>query len=386
MRSKTNLMAASRQWAERPADQRFWTLQDLLDRTKLYAEQCVIKPVALGECSVIPNGDDLRLVGPEGHSAEFMHYSFGQVAGLAQAPASYLRALPAPLASQCLNHGLAHVGGEQSLMFHKNGGLHLRCVTSDKYARIWNWEVAELALALQEQEGWRTPPARPCGLPNIEVRTATKEDVLRNSAHPSMGIKVGDSISPAGLYASDHDLFIFQVNEDYPVEAGDGETLYRGVFWRNSEVGECKWRGTFFLYDSVCGNHIVWGAKVLAEIAITHTGSARERFAEAMASCHAYISHAASDDEKRIEVAKGTILGSTQVEVVETVFKKQFGLSKRECEDSYVLAVRHADDHGNNPHSAWGYAAGVTRLSQGRYTDERDRMDRAAGKILSLAL
>lgn len=383
---KTSLMAASRQWAERPADQRFWTLQELLDRTKMYAEQCVVKPVPLGACEVITAGEDLRLAGPEGGEAEFMHYSFGQVASLAQAPASYLRTLPAQLAADNLNHGLMRLEGTQSLMFHKNGGLHLRCVTSDKYARIWNWEVAELALALQENDGWVTPPARPCGIAGVPVRKATQSDVLVKTAHPELGIRVGDDISPAGLYASDHDLFIFQVNEDAAIDAGDGETMYRGVFWRNSEVGECKWRGTFFLYDSVCGNHIVWGAKVLAEIAITHTGSARERFAEAMASVNSYICHAASEDEARIRAAKQKVIGAGKDDIVKLVFRPAIGLSKRECEDSYVLAVRHADSHGGDPHTAWGYAAGVTRLSQGKYADDRDRMDRAAGRIIEMAL
>lgn len=386
MKTKTNLTQASRQWSERPSDQRFWTLQELLDRTKLYAEQCVVKPVALSDCLVTTNGDDLRLIGPEGGSAEFMHYSFGQISGLAQAPASYLRTLPAELAASCLNNGLERVNGEQSLMFHKNGGLHLRCVTSDKYARIWNWEVAELALALQEQEGWVTPPARPSGIPDVQTRIATQSDVLRNSAHPTLGIKVGDTISPAGLYASDHDCFIFQVNEEAVIDAGGGETMYRGVFWRNSEVGECKWRGTFFLYDSICGNHIVWGAKVLAEIAIRHTGRAREAFAEAMASVNAYISHAASEDEVRIKTAKSHVLGTNKDDIVKLVFGKQLGLSKRECEDAYVLAVRHNEDHGGDPTTAWGYAAGVTRLSQGRWADDRDRMDRSAGKIIEMAL
>jgi len=158
------------------------------------------------------------------------------------------------------------------------------------------------------------------------------------------------------------------------------------VFWTNSEVGECKWRGTFFLYDSICGNHIIWGAKVLVEIAIRHTGRAREAFAEAMACVNSRMLRAESQDIKLIGAAKGYILGATKVEVVESVFKHQFGLSKRECEDSYVLAERFNEDHGGNPNSAWGYAAGVTRLSQGKYCDDRDRMDRAAGKILGMSV
>lgn len=396
MNTKQNLTTASKQWQFRPADQRFWTLAELYERTKRYAEESRVHTLSLSECAVIPTDDgDMYLQGPQGGAAQFQHYSFGQIAGHCRAPAEYLRGLPSSLAAQNLNHGLAKIQGKQTLMFHKNGGLHLRCVTSDKYSRIWNYEIAELALALEEGEGWRTPPARSPQLDPGECRTdargliptriATEADVLRKSAHPNLGIKVGDTISPAGLYASDHDCFIFQVNEDIAIEAGGGETLYRGVFWSNSEVGQARWRGTMFLYDTICGNHIVWGARIVAEISIQHTGKAREAFSEAMATVSSRALRAASEDEDRIRTAKSYQLGERKESIVELIFRKPFGLSKAECTDAYTLAVRHEDEHGNNPHSAWGYAAGLTRLSQQGYADDRVRMDRAAGRILEMA-
>ena len=384
---KQNLTAASRQWAIRPSDERFWTLEELYNRTKRYADESRIKNLALSECEVIPTeSGDLLLMGPERKgAAEFQHYSFGQFANICEAPASYLRGLPAPLAAANLNHGLSQVRGESSLMFHQNGGLHLRCVTSDKYARIWNYEIAELALALEEQEGWRTPPARPCGLENVPVRIATQTDVLRNSSHPGLGIRVGDEISPSGLYASDHDCFIFQVNENKSVDGGDGESLYRGVFWSNSEVGSARFRATLFLYETVCGNHICWNTKTIGEVSIRHTGEARRAFTEAMATVNQRIDRSASEDYQMIQAAKHKQLGETKDEVISFVFGKSFGLSKGECTDAYTLADRYSEHHGNNPHSAWGFAAGVTRLSQTGFADQRDRMDRAAGKLLQTA-
>lgn len=385
MSSRSNLYTASRQWSERPPDERFWTLRELFERTREYAHESRVSTVALNQCEIQPfNGDDLALVGPNGYPAQFQNYSFGQLAGMCGAPANYLRELPADIAAANLNHGLKRIQGEQSLMFHKNGGLHLRCVTSDKYKRIWNYEIAELALALEENEGWRTPPARPSGNGGV-TRIATYDDVLRNSAHPGLGIKVGDTIAPSGLYASDHDCFIFQVNEDKAVDGGDGETLYRGVFWSNSEVGDARFRATLFLYETICGNHICWGTKTLAEVSIRHTGEARRGFTEAMATITDRMNRSASEDRNRIQCAKVKLLGESKADVVTFVFGKGFGLSKSECEQSYVLAERHADEHGNNPNTAWGFAAGVTRLSQQMYADKRDSMDRAAGKILETA-
>jgi hypothetical protein len=383
----TNLVAASRQWAVRPADQRFWTLSELLEKTRTYAEESKVKELALSTCSVQPTDDnDLLLYGPtRQHGAKFQHYAFGQFSNLCEAPASYLRQLPAPIAADCLNHGLSKLSGRQQIMFHQNGGLDVRCITSDRYSRIWNYEIANLALALEENEGWKTPPARPCGLENVPTRQATEADVLRKSAHPSLGVKVGDEISPSGLYASDHDCFIFQVNEDRAINGGDGETLYRGVFWSNSEVGAARFRATLFLYESVCGNHICWNTKTIGEVTIRHTGEARRAFSEAMASITARMETAASDDEIRIRQAKQKLLGQSKEEVVDFVYGKSFGLSRKDCEEAYVLADRHADLHGNEPNSAWGFASGVTRLSQQNYADKRDAMDRAAGKVLQLA-
>ena len=385
-RRASNLTTASREWAQRPADQRFWTVQDLYYKSMLYAEQSRVDSVELSKCQVKPlPGDDLGLEGPHGSVATFQHYSFNQLCGICQAPAAYLRELPAELVSANMNHGLARQRGAQSLMFHKNGGLQLRCVTSKDYSRIWNYQVAEMALALEESEGWRTPPARPCGLQGVPVRIATDQDVLRNSAHPTMGVKVGDDISPSGLYVSDHDLFIFQVNENYAVDAGGGEMLYRGLFWSNSEVGDARFQGTCFLYDSICGNHICWGAKIVAEISIIHRGNAQDIFREAMAQATLLVGQSVQDDERRIQAAKQYQLGPGQPEVVKMVFGKQWGMTKQQCEDAYVLATRHAEEHNTEPNTAWGYAAGITRLSQGLYGDKRVELDRAAGRVLELA-
>jgi len=169
-----------------------------------------------------------------------------------------------------------------------------------------------------------------------------------------------------------------------PIDGGGGEMMYRGVFWSSSEVGAARFRGTMFLYDTVCDNHIVWGAKVIAEISIRHTGEARREFSQAMATITDRIGESAAKDEQRILQAKRWELAPTKEKLISLVFGKQLGLTRTECEQAYALADRYSEDHGDNPRSAWGYAAGVTRLSQGAYMDQRDRLDRAAGRILDI--
>lgn len=403
--SKTNLMAASAQWSSRPADQRFWTLSDLHSFKKRYEAETSTALVPLGKCEIRPLTDDpkeLVLVGPKGGGATFSHYSFGQLCSLVGAPASYLRELPAELAAQNVRHGLRSMATDKdySLMFHANGGRQLRCVTSEKYERIFDSEVAEMALRLQDR-GWVTPPARvPYSITDLKTgksspytgpsRIATEQDCLKHRM-AGLGIQPGDVIAPAGIYGSDHDTFIFQVNEDRPIDAGNGEVLYRGVFWTNSEVGNKKFRGTMFWYEGVCGNHIVWSAKVVAEIEIRHVGEARAKFAEVYNQVLQMSDMDTRNDVKRIQSAKqfrlADVTGKTKEEaekaVVDVVFRKGL-MSRVQAEQSLETAKRFQDIHGD-PFSAWGFAAGATRFSQSlQYQDQRDQLDRAAGKVLEM--
>ena len=108
-------------------------------------------------------------------------------------------------------------------------------------------------------------------------------------------------------------------------------------------------------------------------------------FAQAMATVTERTQRSALEDESRIKTAKGYELAGSKDDIVTLIFGKQLGLTRGECIDAYAIAEKCEDDHGGNPRSAWGFAAGVTRLSQGQFADTRDRMDRAAGRILELA-
>ena len=160
------------------------------------------------------------MIGKTNVPAKFTHYSFGQIASRVKAPPSYLRELPATLAAQNLNYGLANQKDPEAsakLLIHRNGDMLVRCFTSAKYQRIWNYEVSNQLQGLQEF-GWRVPPARPAGLDNERTRIATEADCLVDRKFGSLSVKPGDTIAPAGLYASDRDMFVFMVNENAMLE------------------------------------------------------------------------------------------------------------------------------------------------------------------------
>lgn len=400
MATTKNLYAANAQWATRPADQRFWTLEDAHAYCRGYADTAAEIDLDFGAENVLAvAGGNLAVSlddGKAGTTATFTHWGFGQLARMAGAPADYLRKLPAPVAAQCLEAGLdAHFQGRDEMtvqaLVHANGTNVLRAITSDKYTRFWNHQVFERLVDLQ-QFGWRVPPARPANKPGEQTRPATAADCL-DVRMAGLGVKPGDPIAPAGIYASDHDMFAFLVNENNRLDDGTDGGLSRGFFVRNSEVGASSLKLTLFHYRHVCGNHIVWDASDVVDIAIRHVGDVGGRFAlEAEGALSKYLAASAKDEQERIDRARTLRLGGTAEEVLDAVFKVMrkgqraympSGMSMKTLQ----AAMAAITDQDGDPFTVWGFANGMTRLSQQTpYADERAFLDRAASQVLALAV
>ena len=400
-----NLYDAYAQWAKRPADERFASLPAMLDTCRYYYEQACESSVPFNTLRAMGNDQsgEVTLMGNTGLEARLTHWAFGKMASFANAPATYLRKLPPTLAATCLNYGLqqCNVSAPVELLFHHTPPEHnqlslpnipsasdklliLRALTSEKYTRIWNWEVIEHLMPLLEQ-GWRVPPARPAFDDQPGARRATDEDIL--DAQGFLSIKVGDWIAPAGLYASAHDMFIFLINEQNRIRDGKtGAGLSRGVFFENSEVGDKALRCTTFLYRHVCGNHIVWDASNVIKLSIRHIGKARKKFADIVFDLKQYANAAASCDEATIRRTQARCLAKTKDEVLDLLFKRfHYSISLEQLDEAFDLAQAH-DAIDGDPHTAWGMAQGITRLSQQTpHADVRDRLDRTAGKVLKIA-
>lgn len=386
-----NLYAASKQWAERPDDQRFESIPEMIAATKHYAEsagQATVNLRALHVSAV--DGENLAITGPTGQPALLTHWSFGQLASRLQTPPSYLRSLPPELSATLINHGLQNRTAKDDsakLLIHCNGSMVCRAATTDSYARIWNHEILERIEPLM-QYGWQVPPARPCRAGQAGSRKATEADVLRMSTRmKGLGIKVGDTIAPAGLYASDHDCFAFLVNESVTVEDGSEGGLCRGFFVSNSEVGAASLKFTSFLYRTVCGNHIVWGAKQVRELRIIHSGRNDQRYgAKLVGEIKAYGEESAKADQMKIDTCRRFELGDCKKDVLDRLFKIKVAPMKT-LEAAWDDATRDYDEtRSASPRTAWGMAQGLTHLSQQtNHADERNELDRAAGKVLAMA-
>jgi hypothetical protein len=166
--------------------------------------------------------------------------------------------------------------------------------------------------------------------------------------------------------------------------------MNRGFFVSNSEVGDRAFTLTSFLYDSVCGNHIVWGASEVSEVRIVHRGRANTRWIGDLHRALVVYAGKSSDVERKLIMGAMTAeIAHDKDSVVEKLFKnKSLGVTKRNLESAYDWAVKESRLRGNvfRPNSVWGMVCGLTRVSQEcGWADERVAMDQAAGKLLSMA-
>lgn len=358
------LFHASAQWANRPDDERFGSIKALYDATKAYAQVAKTATVPYHTLHVEPSGTDLVLVGKAGTPARFTNWAFTQLASKVQSPASFLRQLPAPMACDVLNHRLRTVraadkdGDDDNaqLLFHCNGSLLVRAFTSERYERIWNWEIAERLLQMEDSGSYEV--AKP-------------------------DIRVIDNRLP--LYASDHDMFAFlRSTAKVIAEPGRTEPLYRGFIVSNSEVGAATLKVMKFLYREMCGNHIIWGASNVVEMSLRHIGDIRKNWIKFQMQVREWDDATTDADNVIIKRAINTRIAATKGEVLDTIFgKKVPGLTKQVIAASYS-AVNEAED--GDARTVWGFVQGATRYSQTiPNADERMQIDRAAGKLMEIS-
>lgn len=386
------LFKANDQWMTRPDDQRFSTVAEMAKACNGYRKTASEGVVRQGDLRVVATPTGLGLLNGAikgGRPAVLTNWAFGQLASRMAAPANYLRTLSPELAATNLNYCLkddACDDKEMSLLLHDDADSYMaRAFTTDRYARIWNGDVCDRLIALPG--GWKVPPARPARDGQAGTRIATKADVIAAGAH-GLSVKAGDAIAPAGLYASDHDMFAFMINEDLRIKDGSKEGLSRGFFCWNSEVGASSFGLMSFLYKSVCGNHIVWGASEVTKIRIRHVGQANAKaFGQLEGEVIRYAEASASEDEARIKSARKLKLGDDKDAVLDAIFKLGIaGLGRDTADAAYDTAEQLRADYGD-PRTVWAIANGITHNSQdSTYAAERVMLDRAAGRLLEATI
>lgn len=361
----TTLMQASRQWATRPADERFTSLDEMAARMEFlrsHSRQTVVSSRAL---TVVPEGDDHQSItvrGPSGHAYAPTHWAFGQLAGLAEAPSAYLRTLPSEIAADAMNFGLRFKREVQDVgvLLYKDGHAEMRAATGPTYGRIWNIDVVN-AIRSKVGDGvtgtWRVP-----GIFGKKLDAVTKDNTT--------------------LYASDRDMFIFLADEERKITVpnrrdGKPGQLSRGFFCWNSEVGKTTLGIATFLFDYVCGNRIVWGATEFKQLTVRHTSGAPDRWlGEVLPALRAY---AHSSEARVLDVVKAA--QQTRIDDIEKFLKERFNGRVAEA-----IAATHVTEEGRPIETLWDAATGVTAYARElEHQDTRLDLEREGGRILDLA-
>jgi hypothetical protein len=322
-----NLFKASHQWAHRPADERFATVQEMHSICAGLKDISVKKYMTMEQMNLHADADSNEILVdiPDIGETKFSNWGFSQLCLNAEAPPVYLRKLPAPLAVENIKFGLktVHYDDLQLLIHHGEENKLCRSIMTPSYKRIYNADITQRLMGLLDY-GWRVPPARPAFPGQDGTRIATLDDVLDMEKF-SLSVKVGDEIAPAGLYASDHDMFAFMIDPTKYLEDGSGHPLYRGFFVWNSEVGASVFGVQTFLFRHVCGNHIVWGATNVKIIRVKHIGAAEFLFRTEFQQKLIEVMNAPFTlEQELINKARNKILGADKDEVVETIQSKRF--------------------------------------------------------------
>lgn len=366
----------SSEWFNRPADERYLSLSDLRNSVRARSQRSRTRIVESERIHVEASRDDaerLMLVLPDAEAPVApTHWSFGQLAGLVGAPATYLRQLPAPLAAINLQYGLTSNRAEQVKTLEiENGRLELRAVTGPDYGRIFDHELVE---AVQKIAGNGTGDTR--------WKTPGVLDWSTGIYNPNVGV----SKDTTTLYASDRDVFLFLVDDLNPIEAGklpngEPDLFFRGFYCWNSEVGARTLGIASFYLRAVCQNRNLWGVEDFQEITIRHSKYAASRFAlEAEPALIQFAESSPMPFINGIKAARERVVARDDDD--RTTFLRKRGFSKGET-TKIIDAV--LTDEGHPPASVFDFVQGITRVARDKqHQDVRLEMEGKAKKLLDL--
>lgn len=356
-----NSMQISNEWCSRPDDQRFTSFKTLHDFNLAKKAASDEKGVALDHLRVRALKDGgLALMDPTtDKGAVLTHWSFGQLASQAKAPAGYLRTLPSELAQIPLQYSLEQQRVDAKLLLRRrDAAWSVDAITSDTYGRIYDADLTGAIMANIDLSVWKVPAA---SYASTNPKRATT------------------------LYASDRDCFVCLVDDAHPIEVpgtNGVETLFRGFIARNSEVGAATLEIIGFLYRTICDNRIIWGGREIASLKVRHTSGGPMRYVrEARPAIERYLTAGTEETVRMVRDARALELGKNEKDVA--AWLKSRGFTQGESRRAVELA---GAEPGANPRALWSVVQGLTaQAHEVPFGDERLDLERRASRLLDAA-
>jgi len=373
-----NLGLASYQWATRPPDERFVTMEALLaatearrDRSDEFPNVSIAGNLDVKYVEEGPLAGNLYAVSYGEAPAIFTNWSMSQFNSVVGGPDTrWLRDMPPPVAKFALNASIKYrqrIDGDTrvKLLAAPPAGDEpavLRAVTGPDYGRIWDADIARTIMLIND--GRWVVPGKVAGRGMADGYT----EVTKQSTT---------------LYASDRDMWAFLVDEQHPLQIGDAD-YFRGFIVSNSEVGDAKFKLLSFYFNRVCQNRCIWDAIGMAELSFRHSSKAPQRFLEEAAPVLAAYSNASVRGvEAAFAKAKTVTVGQTIKDAED--FLREQGFGQFDSKLIPVLAER-ATDVGStgDPTSIYDLVMGATALARELvYADARVDYERRAGGLLN---
>jgi hypothetical protein len=365
----------SRQWANRPGDQRFLSLADLkasVAARAANARQTIFESDKLVVRADRNDADKLEILTPDGDMLAPTHWSFGQLATLVGAPASYLRKLPAFLSAVNLQHGLMMHDRESVKTYADTTTGELRAATGPDYGRIFDRDVVDAVMRIAGN-----------GTGDTHWKIPGVLDWSSNFYNPF----VDPTADTTTLYASDRDVFMFLVDDTRPFSIGklpngDDDLVFRGFYAWNSEVGSTTAGVATFLLRAVCMNRNLWGVENFSEIKIRHSKNGPARFAnEVRPALETYANASPAGFIAGINAAKAAKVASNDDERRD--FLKGKGFSGTAI-TKILTAVENEEQ--TKAESVWDFVQGITAVARSiPNADSRVELERKAGAMLKAA-
>jgi hypothetical protein len=174
------------------------------------------------------------------------------------------------------------------------------------------------------------------------------------------------------------------------LDAGPRAQLNRGFIVSNSEVGKATFRLMTFLFNEVCGNHIIWGATDVEELCIRHTSGGPSRFdVEATPALKAYAERSAVADTAVITNAQKLLVCTESADYkagtqdsLAAFLNKRGKFTKAEIQGCYDFAKAEEGDC----QTLWHVVQGLTAYARGfDYIDARVDLEKRAGNLLNIS-
>ncbi len=345
----TNLMSASENLRNRPADQHYASFPQLLHAAQRDAENHREVRCPAHNLEVVADGRDLMLVSKRASAGyPLTSHSVRGLCAIAGARAEFVLDRLAPkVAAIALTDALSRTSDEVKVhigTFTGSDGNQLppviRGFTSPTYTRVSDADL------LREVDTWLIgagfEPARP-----TKNTDAQRNNILGNN-------------KPC-LFRGVQDSFAFFMHEEGGAGAG-GRPIRRGVVVENSEVGASSIWVRQFIFDDLCANFIIWGAREMVEFRGIHRGDRgklirdfREQLRRATPTILA----------KELEVLQTAAAKTFAVDVESAVDRlvREFELSEAASKGAVMLASAN-ENRGVSPLSFAGIGNGVTSLAK----------------------